>query len=30
MQCNVGRKDKIVRFVTGIIVIGAGFITVRI
>ncbi|SFV84220.1 hypothetical protein MNB_SUP05-9-810 [hydrothermal vent metagenome] len=25
MQCNVGREDKIVRFVVGVFVIGAGF-----
>ena len=25
MQCNVGREDKIVRFVAGAVVIGAGF-----
>ena len=25
MQCNVGREDKIVRFVAGAVVIGVGF-----
>jgi hypothetical protein len=30
MQCNVGREDKIVRFVAGVVIIGAGFITARI